>query len=386
MIVVPLLLIYGGIAFGVAGFRVFELDRWTYRLVLGALAILMLVLGDAALVSLLRVEAPVALALSVLAVGYLYFPLRAWLWRWVSGAREVTSDALFRQAAVVAFSASAAARRAGWRELLDRVFEPLEMVPGPEDITAPAIAQMGEMLILPAIADDGALSLRFARGGRRLFGPAELSIACELITLMTEAEAARAEYGRGVAEERYRIARDLHDDVSAHLLTGLHRDDVALVRGDVRHALVEIRTIVSSLSGPALPLATVIADLRYETAERLAAAGVSLEWETGDETALDVVMLDYTHHKALASSVREVVSNVIKHAGASVLVVTMAVEDGILTLSIADDGAGAKARGAVAGHGLANIAARLGEIGGTCAASADTSGFRVVLRMQVGAG
>lgn len=385
MIIVPLLLIYGGIAFGVAGFRVFELDRWTYRLVLGALAILMLVLGDAALVSVLQVEAPVALALSMLAVGYLYFPLRAWLWRWVSGAREVTSDALFRQAAVVAFSASAAARRAGWRELLDRVFEPLEMAPGPTDITAPAITEMGEMLVLPAIADDGALCLRFARGGRRLFGPAELSIARELITLMTEAEAARAEYGRGVAEERYRIARDLHDDVSAHLLTGLHREDVALVRGDVRQALVEIRTIVSSLFGPALPLATVIADLRFETAERLAAVGISLDWAIGDGGPPGAVMLDYTHHKALASSVREVVSNVIKHAGASALEVTMAITDGALTLTIADDGAGARARGAVAGHGLGNIAARLGEIGGSCAASAEVDGFRVVLRMPVGA-
>ncbi|MDB5674295.1 MAG: sensor histidine kinase, partial [Sphingomonas bacterium] len=98
------------------------------------------------------------------------------------------------------------------------------------------------------------------------------------------------------------------------------------------------------------------------------------------------VVLDYTHHKALASSVREVVSNVIKHAGASALVVTMAIDDGALTLTIADDGAGAKACGTVTGHGLGNIAARLEEIGGSCAASADADGFRVVLRMPVGPG
>jgi len=383
MIIVPLFLIYGGIAFGVAGFRLFELDRWTYRLVLGALAILLLVLGDAALVSLLRVEAPVALGLSVLAVGYLYFPLRALLWRWISGERALSSDALFRAATVVAFSASAQARRDGWRALLDRLFEPLEIVASADGVAAPAVRDAGEVLALPAIADDVALSLRFARRGRRLFGPAELSTARELIALMTEAEAARAEYGRGVAEERHRIARDLHDDVSAHLLTGLHREEVALVRGDVRQALVEIRTMVSSLSGPALPLATVIADLRYETAERLAAAGVSLDWAVADGAATDAVLLDYTRHKALASSLREAVSNVIKHAGAAMLTVTMAIADGVLTLAIADDGAGAKARAAGAGHGLGNIAARLGEIGGTCVASAGAEGFRLVLRMPV---
>lgn len=383
-IIVPLFLIYGGIAFGVAGFRMFELDRWSYRLVLGALAILLLLLGDAALVSMLRVEQPVALALSVLAVGYLYFPLRALLWRWISGERPLSSDALFREAAVVAFSASARARRDGWRALLDRLFEPMEMSPCPEGIAAPAIHDAGEMLALPAIADEGALCLRFARRGRRLFGPAELSAARELIVLMQEAEAARAEYGRGVAEERHRIARDLHDDVSAHLLTGLHREEVALVRGDVRQALVEIRTMVSSLSGPALPLTTVIADLRYETAERLAAAGVVLDWAVGDGAGLDAVMLDYTHHKALASSVREVVSNVIKHAGAKTLVVTMTVADGALTLAMADDGAGTGTRAAVSGHGLGNIATRLAEIGGSCAASAGSGGFKVMLRMPAG--
>eukprot|EP01035_Chromulina_nebulosa_P067497 gene67497-92453_t len=56
--------------------------------------------GRAALVSVVRLEQPIALALSVLAIGYLYFPLRALLWRWISGAHELSSDALFREAAV----------------------------------------------------------------------------------------------------------------------------------------------------------------------------------------------------------------------------------------------------------------------------------------------
>jgi signal transduction histidine kinase len=382
MIIVPLLLIYGGIAFGVAGFRVFELDRWAYRLVLGALAILLLVLGDAALVTVVRLEQPVALALSVLAIGYLYFPLRALLWRWISGAHELSSDALFREAAIVAFSGSAQARRAGWRALLDRVFEPLEIAPGEEATGTPAIREKGEALVLPAIADDTALSLRFARRGRRLFGLAELSTARELITLMKEAERTRAEYGRGVAEERSRIARDLHDDVSAHLLTGLHRSDVAQVRGDVRQALTEIRTIVSSMAGPALPLETALADLRFETAERLLAAGIGLDWPI-DGMAMQPVVLDYTHHKALASSVREAVSNVIKHAGATTLKVTVAAGEAVLTVTLADDGTGPKTRHPVSGNGLGNIAQRLGEIGGTCTASAGPVGFAVVLRMPL---
>ncbi len=384
MIIIPLLLIYGGIAFGVAGFRVFALDRWAYRLVLGALAIVLLVLGDAALVTTLRLEQPVALALSVLAVGYLYFPLRALLWRWISGTRELSSDALFREAAVVAFSGSAQARRAGWRALLDRLFAPLEITPFAGAVAAPAIEDGGEMMLVPAIADDTALALRFARGGRRLFGPDELSTARELMLLMREAERTRAEYSRGVTEERHRIARDLHDDVSAHLLTGLHRNDVTQVRSDVRQALTEIRTIVSSMAGPALPLATAMADLRFETAERLSAAGITLDWAPGDDGAAGAVVLDYTLHKALASSVREAVSNVIKHSGATILVVTAAAAEAMLTVTLADDGRGAKTGHPVGGNGLGNIAQRLGEIGGTCTASAGPGGFAVVLRIPLG--
>ena len=119
-------------------------------------------------------------------------------------------------ATLVAFSPGPEARRAEWRSLLDRVFEPVAIESHPEALTCPAIEADGAALLIPAIADDSALRLRFARRGRRLFGSAELTTINEILALVTAAESARAEYARGVNEERYRITSDSVSAVRIH--------------------------------------------------------------------------------------------------------------------------------------------------------------------------
>ena len=378
MSIVPVCLIYGGLAFGVRGARMFSLDLWTYRLVLGAVAVMALLVVDLLLVNLLQVEGPVALTVTLLAAGYGYFPLRTYLWNRLAGGAAVDNQTLVRLATLVAFSTGADARRREWRALLDRVFEPaaIEIHDGPVD--APAIEAEGRALLVPAIVDDSALSLRFARRGRRLFGPVELTTLREILALITAADSARAEYARGVNEERQRIARDLHDDVSSHLLTGLHRRDVGDVRGDVRQALGEIRTMVSSLAQPEAGLATILADLRYETAERLRAVDIALTW-SGDDG--EGVMLDYSRHKALVSGVREAVSNIVRHAGTNAVRIDIAVSGERLLVDIADNGRGLShdAPSRNGGQGLAGLNHRLAEVGGTFTLTAVSRGCRASL-------
>ena len=364
--IIPVFLIYGGIAFGVGRARIFELDRWTYRLIVGAVAAMALLLVDMLIVNLLPVEGPIALSLTLLAAGYGYIPMRTLLWNRLAGGTVIGHETLFRQATLVAFSPGPEARRAEWRSLLDRVFEPVAIEIHQEAVATPVIEADGAVLLIPAIADDSALRLRFARRGRRLFGSAELTTIHEILALVTAAESARAEYARGVNEERQRIARDLHDDVSSLLLTGLHRREVDEVRGDVRQALGEIRTMVSSLAQPEVGLATILADLRFETAERLRAAGIVMTWTGGAGQPEEAVMLDYSRHKALVSGVREAVSNIVRHAAADAVSVDIAISDAGLTVDIADDGRGLSPQSGSrnSGHGLASLNQRLSEVGG----------------------
>ena len=381
--IVPLGLIYGAIAFGIAGTRLFALDRWSYRLALGAGAVLALLAVDALIARLLEVEGPAALVIALLAVGYAYLPLRSWVWRRITRTEALSRETLVRQTALVAFAADPRTRHAGWRALLERVFAPLDIAPG-DAIDGVAIGGGGETLHIPATPDSEALRLRYARGGTRLFSPADADVGRELVSLVQAASAARNSYMTGVREERQRIARDLHDDVSGLLLSGMHRTDIALVREDLHQAMTEIRSMVSSLAEEARPLDHVLADIRHEMATRLAAVGIELVWNLVTAPAF-AVGLDYARARALTASLRESVTNVIKHAHASQLRVDATCEDGALVLHMADDGGAAC--GIVApsgsGRGLANMRQRLEEIGGSCRVELGAAGFAIRMTMPL---
>lgn len=384
--IVPLLIVYGGIAFGIAGRRMFELDAWSYRLAAGATATLALLLADALLINLLAFTRPVALALALVAVGYLYVPLRGAILGRINRSASLAGPDLFRMAGKVAFAPDASQRRLAWRQLLDRLYQPLEIVAGGTQNAAPHLLGGGEALAVPAAAGEEALLLRHAGNGAKLFSPADVATLRELVALLEGADEARAAYARGVTEERRRIARDLHDDVSGLLLTGLHREDLGQVRGDVQQALGEIRAMVSSLAGHAQPLGLVLADCRYEASGRLAGAGIALDWPPDLACEAEERVIEYARHKALVSALREVVTNAIRHSGASRMTVSASVGPDRLTLLARDDGrgfAGASRRAGSGGHGLGNLAQRLSEIGGGCTIDPLAEGFAVRLEMPL---
>ncbi|MGV8929558.1 MAG: sensor histidine kinase, partial [Brevundimonas sp.] len=174
--------------------------------------------------------------------------------------------------------------------------------------------------------------------------------------------AARDAYVHGASEERQRIARDLHDDVSGRLMTSLHRSDAAAMRHDVREAMADIRTIVNGLAGEPRTLGELLADVRHESQARLDACGVTLSWTAGQEFE-DPRPLDYPVYRHLVSVLRESVSNIVRHAGASRVEVSVQCDDETLSIEIADDGCGIDAD-VEPGNGLRNCARRAEALGG----------------------
>jgi len=396
MTILPMALVYGGIAFGIGGARMFELERWTVRLAAGGFAALALFAADALLAGLLRLDQPVALALALVVVGYVWIPLRARLWQAIVGGRPQSAEELFRQAAQVAFLDDDGERRRAWHRLLDRVFEPAEIAPLPQAPAAPMLAQDGVALLLPPLAGEGGLRLSHARRGAGLFGQAALGTARELASLIAAAEEARAAYVRGVHEERGRIARDLHDDVSALLLTALHRPRLDDARSDVQRALAEVRIMASSLAGRSQTLDVVLGDSRYEAASRLAAAGIALDWPAASDLPGEECLLGYACHKALTSALRETLTNVIRHSGARTVAVRAALVEGVLRITVGDDGRGLGGRGLggrglaesdaprqTGGNGLPNLAQRLREFGGECILESRPVGLTVSLVLPI---
>ena len=85
--------------------------------------------------------------------------------------------------------------------------------------------------------------------------------------------------------------------------------------------------------------------------------------------ALDAVVGTELEADVIAT-LREALSNVAKHAGASEVHVSVTVQDSIFELRVADDGTGPPSGESSSGHGLINMAARARRHGGSFELSA----------------
>jgi signal transduction histidine kinase len=165
-------------------------------------------------------------------------------------------------------------------------------------------------------------------------------------------------------QERQRIMRDIHDGVGAHLvgLLSMMKKGVApseALQEQAHAALDELRMAVDSLQPVNGDLTTVLATLRYRLQPRLEAAGLQVEWAV--EALPEMRSLTPTTVLNVQRILLEAFTNVLKHAGASMVRVTARYVDtpDRLELEVQDDGTGIpEARSRISGHGLGNMRAR----------------------------
>jgi two-component system sensor histidine kinase DesK len=166
--------------------------------------------------------------------------------------------------------------------------------------------------------------------------------------------------------ERERIARDLHDVLGHTMSVVVLKAELAakLVDRDAERAKAEIRD-VERIAREAL--AEIRETIRGYRTEGLAAeldrarrtldtVGVALECDGAPAP------LDPARENVLALVVREAVTNVVRHAHASVCRIGLSREGVAVRLEIADDGRGA---GAAEGNGLRGMRERVEALGGS---------------------
>ncbi len=209
-----------------------------------------------------------------------------------------------------------------------------------------------------------------------------------ILMIMVRLREARAELARlAVADERLRIARDLHDVLGHRLAAVALKSDLArrLLPGDpdravvemseagqiAREALDEVRATVagfreSSLSGE---LATA--------RSLLAAAGIECTVLTPDEP-LPVAVADVA-----GWVVREAVTNVVRHARARHVWISVLSRDKV-SVEVFDDGPGTAEP--TPGNGLTGLSERVAAVGGTLRVGAEEGGFRVSAQFPVSSG
>jgi signal transduction histidine kinase len=201
-----------------------------------------------------------------------------------------------------------------------------------------------------------------------------------------------------LAEERERIARDLHDLVIQRLFAvGLNLDSMAgrLAEQDAQQvvaAVDELHFTIRDIRGAIFTLRSDEPELPLS--DRLHAVIVRAEQALGFAPDVDVdeavdEMVPDTLHWHLIATVNEALSNVARHAGATRVRVEISLHDRELVASVTDDGRGLPDDRKESG--LVNLRTRAQVAGGTMTTSPGANGrglkltWRVPLPVAVGA-
>ena len=183
--------------------------------------------------------------------------------------------------------------------------------------------------------------------------------------------------------ERKRIAADLHDDLGAKLLTIVHTSESERISTLAREALEEMRLSVRGLTGKPVRLEDAIGDWRAEVISRLGQAGIEGEWNMPLEDLPQT--LSARAFVQTTRILREAVSNIIKHSGASQCVVRCGVADGDFQLVIQDNGNGIvmELDGRLdRGHGMSSMKHRAKQLQGQCLVESGP-GYGTVIRLTL---
>ncbi len=202
-------------------------------------------------------------------------------------------------------------------------------------------------------------------------------------------------------EERYRLAREIHDgpaQILANVALQLEyiarlatrdparaRDELSNIQKDLRLAVGEVRRFMYDLRPPALAqqgVGPAVENHCQRLAERFGIE-ITVEWRTSRA-------LPPSHDVAVFRIVQESLQNVVKHAQATQVRVRAVEKDGFLEVSVSDNGTGFDAaqihRLDPDRFGLAGMRARAHQIGATLdVASVPMQGTTITLRVPLAA-
>jgi signal transduction histidine kinase len=215
----------------------------------------------------------------------------------------------------------------------------------------------------------------------------------QLTALVAELAASRAESARlsreaGVAAERERLAREIHDTLAQGFTsivalaqaiepeletdTAAAKRHVELIRRTARENLSEARAMVAELTPTALD-GSLPAAIQRQCDRLSAETDVEVTMHADD----DLPTLGMATDVVLLRAAQEAFANIRKHAHASAVTVELSSSNGGVRLSVADNGIGL-ADGHLEGFGLRGMRARAAQVGGSMSVSPTPGGGTTV--------
>lgn len=209
---------------------------------------------------------------------------------------------------------------------------------------------------------------------------------------------ARLEWMHRLEEERTRIARDMHDDIGSRL-TLLRLIAASACTGG--ESPDELKTALSRILDGALEAGRKLHEIIWavktanDTAEALAGyitqtteklcSSCGMRFRLDIPTILPPVPIPSHVRYNVMLAFREALTNALKHAQATEIEVQFRLAGLAITVVVGDNGRGFAPDDAMPGDGLANMRARMAEIGGTVECdSRPGDGTQVIFRVTLG--
>lgn len=193
-----------------------------------------------------------------------------------------------------------------------------------------------------------------------------------------------------VLEERQRIAKEIHDTAGHSITTVIMQTEAAklivesnpkeakskIVAANLqaKHALEELRDSVHLLSG-------------QNERQTLKAALEAIIHESTDGTGITVrsnvedIVVSPAKHRFLCNSLKEGVSNGLRHGNATAFWFELKTENGALKFLLSDNGTGVKKGEWKTGFGLSSMQSRARSLGGEVAFGTEEEGFELTITL-----
>ena len=175
------------------------------------------------------------------------------------------------------------------------------------------------------------------------------------------------------ADERRRIARDLHDDVGSGLARIIVLSDAVAANDDTNHAaatiaetarevIESVRTIVWVMKSENDSVAAMLSYIRDRVSELMRDHGIAF---TCDDELPGTCTMQARSRWNVMMCIKEIATNIVRHSKATAVRMHVSCQRGYLSIRITDNGIGFSTDDVEAGGGLIHIPDRMLEIGGT---------------------
>ena len=251
-----------------------------------------------------------------------------------------------------------------WKNILQKIFENAQINHVSLSTESCRLLNNNSVIQVPTIESNECYEIH-NQDAASTFDENDIQLASSLLTLCHQFISVQQAVEKGASDERQRIARDLHDDVAARILTLIHKAKDQESINLARSILKSLRNSIYTLDNKATTtILDALTDIRSELQDRLNSIGSQIFWSQCD--ALDELIFTPRQHINLQRILHEIVTNVIRHAHADYVTMDINLKNDQFHVHAFDNGTGFDIEECIPGKGLNNIATRVKELNGNC--------------------